>query len=166
MWKKAGTEEFNEIRNLLFTTAESRLTEEVGGKPCFVEETGTWRPIAADPDGIGAAVRGMLWNLWANNCRGFLWWCAFDQDSFDIAPYDWVQPGLEHGILTADRKAHPAAESMKRFGIFWRRFPSGVCRHAKRTRSVCWKIRKLPMSSAFWRIRRESVWSFRRRAHR
>ncbi len=123
MWKKAGTEEFNEIRNLLFTTAESRLTEEVGGKPCFVEETGTWRPIAADPDGIGAAVRGMLWNLWANNCRGFLWWCAFDQDSFDIAPYDWVQPGLEHGILTADRKAHPAAESMKRFRDFLEALP-------------------------------------------
>ncbi len=118
MWKKAGTEEFNEIRNLFFTTAESRLVEEVSGKPCFVEETGTWRPISTDLDGMGAAVRGMLWNLWANDCRGFLWWCAFDQDSFDIAPYDWVQPGLEHGIFTADRKAHPAAESMRLFRDF------------------------------------------------
>lgn len=123
MWKKAGTEEFNSIRNLLFTTAESRLVEDVGGKPCFVEETGTWRPVSSDPEGMGAAVRGMMWNLWANSCRGFLWWCAFDQEQFDIAPYDWVLPGLEHGILTADRKPLPAAESMKSFHDFLDRLP-------------------------------------------
>lgn len=125
IWGSASHEEFTHIRNLMFCVAKNRVCEDIGGKPSFVEETGLWRPIAASKKVLGQAVRAMLWNLWANDCRGLLWWCAFDQERFDMAPYGWNEPGLEHGILTGDRKVMPIAQTMKGFRNFLDQLPFG-----------------------------------------
>lgn len=110
---------FNHLRNVLRAVAENRMIEDIGGKPCFIEETGTWRTTVNSLQGMGNATRNILWNSWADNCRGLLWWCSFDQEKFDIAPYNWGEwAGLEHGIFTDDRKAHPAAQAMKHFRHF------------------------------------------------
>ena len=125
IWGSASYEEFTHIRNLMFCVAKNRVCEDIGGKPSFVEETGLWRPIAVTKKVLGQAVRAMLWNLWANDCRGLLWWCAFDQDRFDMAPYGWNEPGLEHGILTGDREVMPIAQTMKTFRDFIDQLPFG-----------------------------------------
>lgn len=69
----------NTIRTCLHATAESRLYADIGEKPCFVEEIGTLGPMIAS-DAIGADyLRTNLFSLWAHDCRGLLWWCAYDQ---------------------------------------------------------------------------------------
>lgn len=115
MWSNASLEPFTHIRQLMYCVVSNRVMEDIGGKPSFVEETGLWRPIAASKRVLGEASRGMLWNQYANDCRAMLWWCAFDQDMFDMAPYDWREPGPEHGIMTADRKNMPIADTMRDF---------------------------------------------------
>ena len=110
---------YNHLRNVFGAAAENRIMEDVGGKPSFIEETGLWRTTMTSLDGLGKAVRNIMWNCWADNCRGLLWWCSFDQEKFDIPPYNWGEwPGLEHGIFTDDRRPHPAAGAMKKFRKF------------------------------------------------
>ena len=120
MWSKAGIEEFNGIRNLFYCAAQCSALEQITGKEAFVEETGLWRPMAVSLDGLARYQRGLLWNLWAANCRAMLWWCAFDQEQFDSAPYDWAWPGLEHGLFRSDRSPQPGAEVVAGFEKFLR----------------------------------------------
>lgn len=118
MWNKAGIEEFNGIRNMFYCAAQCSGLEQITGTPAFVEETGLWRPMAVSLEGLACYQRGLLWNLWSANCRGMLWWCAFDQEAFDIAPYDWSWPGLEHGVFSSARVPHPGAGKIAAFGAF------------------------------------------------
>lgn len=123
LWDPAyGREEFDRIRNLHHAAFLARLSGDIGGKPCFVEETGTWRPIVGSYPVLAASLRSILWNLWSEDRRGLLWWCAFDQEKQAIAPYDWKEPGLEHGLFTSDRAPHPTAEVLRDF----RRFLDGL----------------------------------------
>ncbi|MBR0460159.1 MAG: hypothetical protein IJJ26_13055 [Victivallales bacterium] len=118
MWSKASLEEFNGIRNMLFATAQCTALEQITRRAAFCEEHGCWRPDGTSYQNLARYQRGLLWNLWANGCRGMLWWCAFDQDLFDIAPYDWKEPGLEHGLFTAERLPHPGAKTIATFATF------------------------------------------------
>ncbi len=118
MWSKAGIEEFNGIRNMLYCSGPCSAMRQITGKPSFIEETGLWRPSAVSYEGLARYQRGLLWNLWSTDCLGMLWWCAFDQENFDIAPYDWREPGLEHGVFSSSRKAHPGMKKMSEFVKF------------------------------------------------
>ena len=120
----AASDGFLHVRNLYRAAGECRIISDVGGKPCFTEETGNWRNIALSLEGMGHTLKCLLWNAWAEDCRAFLWWCAFDQTHLNFAPYHWGDwPGLEHGVFTAERKAHPAAESMFGFRKMLDRLP-------------------------------------------
>ncbi|MBP5638707.1 MAG: hypothetical protein J6X55_04475, partial [Victivallales bacterium] len=113
---EAASDGFLHVRNLYRAAAECRIISDIGGKPCFTEETGNWRNIALSLEGMGRTLNAMLWNAWVEDCRAFLWWCAFDQAHLNFAPYHWGDwPGLEHGVFTAERKAHPAGLQMARF---------------------------------------------------
>lgn len=112
------------LRNLYRAAAECRIISDIGGIPCFTEETGNWRNIALTLDGIGNAVNALLWNAWAEDSRAFLWWCAFDQERLDFAPYHWGDwPGLEHGVFDEEGAPHPAAKTMLRFGKMLKNAP-------------------------------------------
>jgi hypothetical protein len=81
------------LRDFPFTkakaTAESRLYADLGGKPCFAEEIGALGRMLCSESVEADVARVNLFSLWAHDCRGFLWWCAFDQDHLAHAPYDW-----------------------------------------------------------------------------
>ena len=112
----AASDGFLHLRNLYRAAAECRIISDIGGKPCFTEETGNWRNIALSLEGMGCAMNALLWNAWAEDSRAFLWWCAFDQTHLHFAPYHWGDwPGLEHGVFTAEGKAHPTALAISRF---------------------------------------------------
>ena len=116
-------DEFNAIRNLHHAVSECRLVGDVGNKACFVEETGTWRPMMGSYEVVATALRNILWNLYQEDGRGLLWWCAFDQETIEVAPYDWTCMGLEHGILTSDREARPTATAIRDFSHFLEELP-------------------------------------------
>lgn len=106
---------FNTIRACLHATAESRFYADIGGKPCMAEELGSLGPMFASDDVAADNVRTALFSLWAHDCMGLLWWCAYDQTELTHAPYDWTSLERELGLITAKRRPKPAIAEMKRF---------------------------------------------------
>ena len=122
------------LRTSLHATAETRFYADIGGKPCFAEEIGTMGPMVAS-DGVSAAfARVNLFSLWANDCRGFFWWCAHDQTELAHAPYDWNGVEVELGLLRNDGAAKPVLHEMAAFRRFLGGLPFSVlprrCRDA------------------------------------
>ncbi|HEX9019021.1 MAG TPA: hypothetical protein VF806_07530 [Anaerolineaceae bacterium] len=115
-WTKyCDSDPVNTIRSILHSTSESRLYADWGDKPCIAEELGTLGPMLAS-DAIAADfVRACLFSLWAHDCHGLLWWCAYDQDRLPHAPYDWNTCERELGLIRADRTPKPALAELGRF---------------------------------------------------
>lgn len=113
----------NTIRTLLHATAESRFYADIGGKPCLVEEIGTLGPILASEQVAADFVRTALFSLWAHDCHGLLWWCAFDQLHLEHAPYDWAACERELGLLRQDGTPKPVLMEMSRFAQWLQQQP-------------------------------------------
>ncbi len=111
------------LRPVFYCTLENKLYSGIGGRDCFVEETGTWRRMFSNFEQLGRSLRILLWNLWQNDCRGLLWWCAFDQDECDFPPYSWDEPGVEHGCFSAGRRIHPTGRALAEFNRFLASLP-------------------------------------------
>ncbi len=113
----------NTLRTTCHATAETRFYSDVGGKPCFAEEIGTMGPMVAGDEVSADFARVNLFSLWANDCRAFMWWCAFDQTELAHAPYDWNGVELELGLIRNDGTAKPVLREMNAFGQFLRSLP-------------------------------------------
>ncbi|PAW79201.1 MAG: hypothetical protein B9S32_04405 [Verrucomicrobia bacterium Tous-C9LFEB] len=118
-WGFGGSDPCDTIKQTVAPTVEVRLATDISGKPAFMEEIGlAWRPMLASYNRLGAYIRTNLWNLWADDCRGLLWWCGFDQSHLAIAPYNWEAPGPEHGIMDKTRKPWSSGLELKQFRNF------------------------------------------------
>jgi hypothetical protein len=106
----------NSLRSELHSTAESRLYAEIGRRPCLIEEIGTLGPMVASEAVAADFIRTVLFSAWAHDCRGLLWWCAFDLGHLAQAPYDWDAYERELGLLRADGTPRPALVEIGRFG--------------------------------------------------
>lgn len=115
MWRSSQTDPFDSVKATQFPVAQNKIYADVSGKPCFMEEIGSWRPMTGDLDVHAAYLRNVYWNLWANDGGGLLWWCGFDQDQQRSAPYDWDFAGLEHGMFGTDHAVRPTGLEMRRF---------------------------------------------------
>ena len=105
----------NTIRTVLHSTAEACYYSDVGRKPCLCEEIGTLGPMIADENIKSDFIRNCLWSLWANGVGGLLWWCAYDQDHLEHAPYDWYSVERELGLFRSDRSAKPVLNELTAF---------------------------------------------------
>lgn len=113
----------NTIRGLLHATAESRFYADIGGKPCLAEEVGTLGPFVCSEQVAADYIRTLLFSLWANDCHGLLWWCAYDQKHLENAPYDWHSYERELGLVRKDRTVKPVMKEMARFAKWLRELP-------------------------------------------
>ncbi len=116
-------EPINTIRTVLHPTANTVMWQDIGGKPCFLEETGTFGPMQGSPEITTDYARNSLFSLWAHNCKGFLWWCAFEQSHLKHAPYDWVALEGELGLFFPDYTSKPIVGELNKFNNFLERFP-------------------------------------------
>ena len=103
------------IRNAYHAAAESRLYADIGCRPCFAEEFGTLGPMVASEEVASRYLNNALCNLWAHDCRGLLWWCAYDQNHLTHPPYDWNGHERELGLFRSDRSPKPIAGIMSDF---------------------------------------------------
>jgi hypothetical protein len=126
----------NTIRTILHSTAESRFYADIGGKPCLVEEIGTLGPILASENVAADFVRTCLFSLWAHDCLGLLWWCAYDQLHLGQAPYDWAACERELGLFRIDRTGKPVLHELSRFSS-WMTKLSGTSLEPRLIDSVC-----------------------------
>ena len=118
-----GTDPLNTIRGILHAVAESRFYTDIGGKPCLCEEIGTLGRIFASENVAADYLRAVLFSLWANDSHGALWWCAFDQNHLEHAPYDWCMVERELGLITADGRQKPILDVFSDFRRFLIQLP-------------------------------------------
>ncbi len=122
----SDTDPANTIQPLLHPVANTLFYKDIGGKPCFVEETGTFGPMCLSDDISADYARCNLFNLWAHDCRGYMWWCANDFSDVDFAPYDWFMMERELGLFRHDGTKRPVLEEMGAFMELINKFPYGI----------------------------------------
>ena len=113
----------NTIRTILHSTAESRFYADIGGKPCIAEEIGTLGPMIASDAVAADFARSALFSLWAHDCHGLMWWCAYDQIQLEHAPYDWASFERELGLVRSDRTEKPVLGEIGEFGNWLKTLP-------------------------------------------
>lgn len=124
------------FRAAAHAAAETRYYADIGGKPCFTEEIGSLGPMCADDETAAAYLRLVLFSTWAQDGRGLLWWCAFDQAHLSHPPYDWFTVERELGLLRADGSPKPIMEELGRFRRFLDRLPVSAL-PPRQTHAVC-----------------------------
>lgn len=113
----------NTIRAIMHSAAETRFYSDVGGKPCMVEETGILGPMEANEQVQAKFLRSILFNNWANDCHGLLWWCAYDQNHLDFTPYEWSAVERDLGLFRRDRSPKPVVGELTNFRKFMDSLP-------------------------------------------
>ena len=108
----------NTIRTIMHSTAETRMYSDIGGKPCLVEETGIMGPMEANEQSKTGFLRSILFNNWANDCHGLLWWCAYDQNQLPFTPYEWAAVERDLGLFRNDRSPKPVVNELTLFRKF------------------------------------------------
>lgn len=126
----------NTLRNGLHATAETRYYADVGGAPGLAEEVGTLGPFVCSEDVAADYVRMILPSLWAHDCHGLLWWCAYDQKHLSRAPYDWDPYERELGLIRENREPKPV---LREIGAFRARIEALGLDHLppRSTQAVC-----------------------------
>ena len=114
---------FNSMRNELHPSAEALLYAGLGERPCFIEEVGNLGNGVASRDRTAANVRCALFSAWANDLRGYLWWCNADQAHLEFPPYDWHACERELGLFDTEGRAKPVLEEMRAFASFLASLP-------------------------------------------
>ena len=120
---ECNLEEFDTLRNGCHPACETTLYANLSGRSAFVEEAGSMGPGIVSEDRAAAAMRMQMFSCWAVGVPAFVWWCAFDQDHLDFAPYDWTAIERELGLFTADGQPKPTAKAMKEFFAFVKTLP-------------------------------------------
>ncbi len=113
----------NSLSTILHSTAESRFYADIGGKPCIAEEIGTLGPMIASEAVAADFARSALFSLWAHDCHGLMWWCAYDQIHLEHAPYDWASFERELGLVRTDRSEKPVLGEIGEFGNWLKSLP-------------------------------------------
>ncbi len=107
-------DKMNTMRPIIHTSAENSLYEDLSGKTCFIEETGSIGYQTCSLDSEADFIRGDLLSAYIHNCHGYFWWCAFDQGDIDFAPYKYNNIGSDYGLLMGDRWEKPVTEEARR----------------------------------------------------
>ena len=111
---RQGNDKMNTMRPVIHTSAENSMFEDIGGKMCFVEETGSIGYQTCSLDSEADFIRSDLLSCYLHGCHGYFWWCAFDQGKIDFAPYEWNNIGSDYGLLKGDRGEKPVSKEAKR----------------------------------------------------
>ncbi|MBO7741419.1 MAG: hypothetical protein J6S21_02595, partial [Victivallales bacterium] len=98
------------MRNSFQATFMNRCNCDIGHTDSFIEETGAFGPCQTSDETAGRHLQNQLWNAYAHDCRGLLWWCAFEQTHLDRTPYDWSSMERTMGLFYPDGTPKPYTE--------------------------------------------------------
>jgi hypothetical protein len=111
-----GREPLDTMRPILHAAAEARLYGDLGSKPAFAEEIGSLGPMVSGEGETAGFARAAAFSLWAYDCRALLWWCAFDQNRLEHAPYEWEPVERELGLFRSGGEAKPVVGALEGVG--------------------------------------------------
>lgn len=110
------------FRPLLHPVANTLMYRGIGGKPCMIEETGTFGEMYADEASTTDYIRCCLYSAWAYDCRGYIWWIAFDQGQLTYHPFYTNNRASNYGVLRQDGTPKPRYEAFREFSEFSAKF--------------------------------------------
>lgn len=108
-----ATESVLNMRASLHAACESLYYASVAGKPSIVEEIGTTGPCVLNDELTADYFERSLLTSLAVGSKGYLWWCAFDQN-FNFEPYNLSTSERDLGLFTANNAPKPIAERMRK----------------------------------------------------
>ncbi len=106
-------EPYDKIRGSFMPTAQTVYYSDVAGKPCMLQEQGTFSQLIGNDDMGGDFLRINLLSTWANGGIGYLWWCGMEHLNLKNAPYNWNAVERQLGLVDVNREAKPVAKAMK-----------------------------------------------------
>ncbi len=115
---KIFTDGYTTVKPTMYATAESRYFADLSHKPCLAEEFGTLGDSLCNDKVSADFARVNLFSCWANDVKGLMWWCAFDQYELQHSPYEWAHLEDELGLFTANNKPKPTAQEFDKFAKF------------------------------------------------
>lgn len=127
-------EPFNRMRTTMLPTVQSELYSSMSGKPCIIQETGTFCDTYGNEEMKADFLRVNVLSAWANNITGFLWWCGMELMEAKQAPYSWNMMERQLGMMDCNRQPKPVAKEMKRVGDIIAQLPEIS---EKETDAVC-----------------------------
>lgn len=104
----------NGLRTSIIPTAQTNYYSAIGGKPCMIQEQGSFSKMVGNDDMAADWLRINMFSSWVNGSLGYLWWCAHEQSKLKFPPYTWSMIERELGILRSDFSPKPVALEMKR----------------------------------------------------
>ena len=118
-----NAEPFDTIRNGTHAVCETTLYSDLSGRTAFAEEAGSMGPQIVSEERAAGTMRMHLFTCWAAGQPGYLWWCGFDQNKLDLAPYTWTAIERELGLFKTDGSPKPTALAMRDFASFLKTMP-------------------------------------------
>ena len=120
---RGDLEPYNGMRTTLLPTAQSEFYLGISGKPCMIQEQGTFSSTAGSRRMAADFLRINVLSAWANGLTGYLWWCGMEHLRLTQSPYCWSLMERQLGLLDVDRKPKPVALAMKQVSGLLERLP-------------------------------------------
>ena len=116
----------NTMRNVLNPSYRARIKEDISGIPTFIQECGSIGYMCCSYETEAEFYRAAVLSCLAEDCHGFMWWCAFDQGHLTFAPYNWNNIGSQYGFFKSDRGEKPIVEENRYVRQFIDSIPNGL----------------------------------------
>ena len=95
-------EKLTAMRASMHAAAENSYYASMARKPSMVQEIGVLGHNYLCDDKVPDYLETSLITSYMTGTEGYLWWCAFDQDHLDFAPYDYAGAEIYLGLCHAD----------------------------------------------------------------
>lgn len=106
-------EQVLKMRSILHPAAETVLYADIANQKCMVEEINVLGPMVLSNDYTPEFLTKSIATCFQYGSNGYLWWCAFDQDHLDFAPYDQSVLEQNLGLCYNDGTPKPTLKEMK-----------------------------------------------------
>lgn len=100
-------EKMTEMRASLHGAADIAHYQGLSRKPAMIQEIGCLGPEVLCDEKVPKYIERTYMTSFMEGSTAYLWWCAFDQNHLNFAPYDCVTMESSLGTLTADHKVKP-----------------------------------------------------------
>ncbi len=127
-------EPMNQMRSTIVPTAQSELYAGVSGKPCMIQEQGCFSETLGNETAAADFLRVNAISAWANNLKGYLWWCGMEHELLTEPPYSWSMIERNLGLLKVDRSPKAVGKEMLKVSKLIEVLPNI---QPKRTDAVC-----------------------------
>ncbi len=120
---RGDLEPYTSLRTTLLPTAQSEFYAGISGKPCMIEEQGTFSSTQGNRQMQAAFLRVNVLSAWANGLTGYLWWCGMEHLKLKQSPYSWSLMERQLGLVDSERRPKPVALAMKEMSALMERLP-------------------------------------------